>query len=420
MPNQIPLQPPVYRTQRKFQLAFILIFYASTTLSFAQTHKIVLIDGQYQQVPIQTTVLSLSKPHDPFIEPKKPTTEVATTSSGALLLLFNEIRKTTAWYQESSRADDARRTAQERAEQAARTSGNAFTLVPWTTRDPLRLPTEFNQTVQVNTYEVRNPISGNDLHELRKAIFGPIQDELNPAGAKAGERGYLSGVALATSTSNGIEVRLLDREDEKKYVIEESKRIESIEIERREKAEQEIKEAQVREAKLVEEERQKRANDYAKEQKEREQKAEAAAKRENELKASRAELEKRYKERDEACKAGRTADCVYVDDKLTNDIDKAVKNQVLARCMQDTEGGQPLKGPCAKDGPGCMYCQPGKQLDRQVRFESFTALQVQSRTKMIKIGKIPSSGLDKLVNAQLSTPNMLDKYGLHEFVLKKP
>jgi hypothetical protein len=403
----------------RYVTAFLLMFWSLT--ASAQTHKWVFVDGQFRLLPVTASTVQLDKAEAKIATPNKPKDAVALTKAGAATLLLGEIAKTAAWYTEGARAAEARSKAKEIAKSALAVGNNSFAIVPYTTRDPFRLPTETSPVVQIHTYDIRPPLISDDIHELRKAVFGPIQAELSPDhDGMPGQRGYLSGVAVAVKGPNGIDVRLMDQQDEKEYLIEESKRLEKIEAERRQKAERARKEAEEKEAKLAEEARKNREEEYAKEQKRREDQVKEAAERERHLRESRDAIEKRYKERDEACKAGRTTACAYIDDQLTNDIDKVQKYNVTARCMMDSEGGAPLTGPCAKDAPLCMYCRAGQQLSRQVRYESFAALQAQTRAELIQKGAIPISGLDQLVKAKLVNPAISERFGLQEFLIPKP
>lgn len=386
----------------------------------AQTHKLVLVDGQFRLVPITASTIQVDKPGMKFDQAKKPKESIATSKTGAAMQLLGEITKTAAWFTEGSRAAEARAEAERVARQAVASGDRTMAIVPYTTRDPIKLPTEVDPVVRPNTYDIRPPLLSDDIHELRKAVFGPLVPELNPGYDGIGQKGYLRGVAVAVKGPNGIDVRLMNDKDEKEYLVEESKRLEKIEADRRQQAERARKEAEEREAKLAEEERKKRADQYAKEQKQREDQAREAAEREAKLRESRDAIEKRYKERDEACKNGRTPACTSVDDRLTNDVDRLQKYQVTARCMVDGDGGQPLTGPCSKDAPPCMYCRAGQQLSRQVRYESFAALQAQTRADLLQKGAVPAKGLDQLVNAKLASPAISQKFGLQEFLLGKP
>lgn len=396
-------------------LLFLSLFFLGCGSAIAQGQKLefVLVDGQYvvKSVPINSTQVTKDK-----IQVTNPSLG-GDLHQGVVDTLYPELVKTMKYWTEGTRAAEAKDKAERAAREAVSSSGASFAVVGVIADNKL----EFTDEPQLNRYSVGSPETSDDIHELRKSVFGPVRDELAPAGPGTSELqsgGHLRYAIVATKDAQGnVTTRMLNKSDEESYLSEENKRIANANAARAAELEKKRKDAEAAEAQLEEKKRKERQAAYEAEQARlREQEKEARA-REKQARDNQAAVEKRMKERDEACSGGRTASCAVIDDALTNDFEKIKEHQNTALCAFNAGDG-PAKGPCAPGAPPCMYCRAGDDLDRQQRYESFVTAQTSIRINLASKGITDKKSIDGALKKFLKSKTAIEQFGLQDFTKK--
>ena len=397
-----------------------------------------VVDGQVVISPAKKTngTFGTLKPGSPSTPTSLPSNY---QSQGTVVDLANEAIKTAKYWTEGERAARAQAQAREAATKVLESSSARFASVPWLADRPQDISDPDNP--QVYHYSIGAPKVSDDIHEVRKAIYGPLRGELNPPSGPSSSQspGFLRGTIIAQKNPDGtISTRFANPSDARNYAKEESERIALQEAEYQKqrglesaRAQKAMDEADKRREELKQKQLAadvaKKQGDELRRQKEEAERARDAAERARKESEARAKqlaenqkaLERRYQERDDACAKGRTSACIYIDDHLTNDFDTIIKHQNTARCAQFEEGAGPQGGPCAPEAPPCIYCSADSEMRKQQRWETSLALQVNTRRALLQNPSTSISTFEDAVRARLTSKSMIKQFGHNEFILGK-
>jgi hypothetical protein len=329
---------------------------------------------------------------------------------------------TLAPFVDASNLRKAQEAAGAAAVKAVRDSGKDYAIAAVTAREPVNPPEgdpvlSGGYKVRVRNYDAREPQAGNDINELRSALYGRRLPGINPAPIG----GYMAGAMIAERRPDGgIVARPWNQDDHFAQLEEDKRRAIAAEQAQRARIEEAQKLVQAQSAKaaqdaaLAEEERKKEQARLAARQAELDRQKKESEAREAALRQARQERDELIAEQKKACNSGDAAACTKATSKVNEWLETAEKRVVTSRCMIDAD-----KGPCAPGASGCMYCAVRNEMTMSERVARFNALQVSTRMDLLKAGAKPGPGLEKRVSDRLGSPAMLKQHHHYDFMQKK-
>jgi hypothetical protein len=337
--------------------------------------QIEIVDGQYVVKRVQLKS-SVPPPPTPHAEPNEP-------AISGILDLWVEAVKTASYMEEGDRMANARKEAIEKARVSIE-SGNRYAIVPVTADSPLQIEEE----IKVNNYKIGRAETGDDKTSILGAAFGSKNDELmNQDEVTSTMPTYLRYILFAEKESDGtIKYRNLTKTDQEEFVMQQSKDAEDASTQVAHQKEMERLDAEKRQNALSEQQRKNSQAAYEAEQSKRKAEEQAARKRADEEMKRRQTLAEKAAERDSICANGRTSACIYKDDQVTNDYEfaqKSIKTGDCAAPNPDSSG----HGACSPGAPPCIFCNFGKALVEQQRYETYIAANATIRTSLMAKGK---------------------------------
>jgi hypothetical protein len=392
--------------------------------SMAQADVLVLVDGKWVVKKTYSQTVKTAYP-DVIGSPSAQKQNLNNLQKGmqygsGILDLVNNSPAFINPYLDRSNSDAARSAAQAKAEAELIATGKKYGVVVVTAREPVNPPggdpmLDGPYIPKVRTYDVRDPKTSDDLQDLLNNVYG------RPAGINPPkDPGFFANLVIAERRPDGsVTTRVATQDDHKKYIEEQNRQAAAAseaakaKIEKEKQQAQTAHEAAMKDAKLKEEERKKAEEKYAAEQKERDEKKRDIEARQAALEKGKKQRDELMKERDKACSSGDAESCVKANSKVNEWHATAIERHNTAMCMMDAE-----KGPCGPTGGGCMYCSAVDQLEKSARSNTFNALQIKTRTDLLKAGKTPGPGFEQLVQSRLSSPALIKQFGHYDFLSK--
>jgi hypothetical protein len=339
-----------------------------------------IIDGKLARAPV-TPVTQVGKPitQQSLAGPKYINKKEDARDLGENFIVGVKI------YMEGSRIADARKRAEDELTRALTQSDAKYAIVPVSTDTPLKYITR-PEDIDLHHYKVGTAETADSRGALIEKAIGPRRAELRPASASSSSTPHhLSHLIVGEKRDDGtIDFRNLDKRDLEDQAVKQAQRDAAEAKATRERIEREkIAANEAHEKALDEAALQKKAADeiaarmreHERQQKERDEQLAEAAKHEEAVRKGAEALEQRAKERDDACRAGQTPECITLEYRLSEDVEKHERSRNTAMCAKD-EDGMSRKGRCGAQG-GCMYCTAGANLKRAQKLETLAGVMLR-------------------------------------------